>query len=95
MGYVATAGKLYPFQEKIAVDSKQTDEPTTLWNHIKLGSQHLDEWNDLFSNDGTHHTTFQIIRFFFFINYAKLSNISYCSVEKKKEYIKMDTNFAK
>lgn len=56
-GYVAVDEKLHPFTEKISADSKQTDEATTLWNQIKLGSSHLDEWNDLFSNDGGHHTT--------------------------------------
>lgn len=57
MGYVASADKLRPFQEKIPFDSKETDERTILWNNIKLGSSHLDEWNDLFSNDSAHHTT--------------------------------------
>ncbi|XP_055315629.1 uncharacterized protein LOC129575714 [Sitodiplosis mosellana] len=57
MGYVATADKLRPFQEKISADSKQIDETTTLWNYIKLGSPHLDEWNDLFFDEYGHHTS--------------------------------------
>lgn len=57
MGYIATADKLHPFQEKISTETMQTDESTVLWNYIKLGSQHLDEWNDLFSTDNAHHTT--------------------------------------
>lgn len=57
LGYIATGDKLHPFHEKISTESKQIDEPTTLWNYIKLGSQHLNDWNDLFANDSGHYTT--------------------------------------
>lgn len=68
-GYSSVAGKLHTFQEKIsinntdgesAVSNKSTDDNTqaVLWNHIKLGSQHLDEWSELFSvNNADLHTT--------------------------------------
>lgn len=67
-GYLSAAGKLHTFEEKIATN-KNDDEindsnrpadklQSVLWNHIKLGSQHLDEWADLFSMNSTDlHTT--------------------------------------
>lgn len=68
IGYSSAAGKLYPLQEKIPIDANDGDPhdantladktQSVLWNHIKLGSQHLDEWSELFSqNNADLHTT--------------------------------------
>lgn len=67
-GYSSAAGKLYPLEEKIPINTNDGDTvdvnkladktQSVLWNHIKLGSQHLDEWSDLFStNNADLHTT--------------------------------------
>lgn len=67
-GYLSAAGKLHAFQEKIPTNTndgntidvnKPADKSQlVLWNQIKLGSQHLDEWSDLFSmNNAELHTT--------------------------------------
>lgn len=59
IGYVNAVDKLVPFQEKLSADSKQTDVQTVLWEKIKLASSHLQEWDDLFTDDNSeHHTTF-------------------------------------
>lgn len=64
-GYSHAAGELHIFDEKIPTN-KNDDETTdtadklqsVLWDQIKLGSQHLDDWNGLFSMDNTElHTT--------------------------------------
>lgn len=62
-GYLSVAGKLFTFQEKIPTntnDDNTTDKSqSVLWDQIKLGSQHLDEWSDLFSmNNVDLHKTF-------------------------------------
>lgn len=68
-GYSSAGGKLYPLQEKIpintndgnTVDANRLADKTqsVLWNHIKLGSEHLDKWSNLFStNNADLHTTF-------------------------------------
>ncbi|XP_031617776.1 uncharacterized protein LOC116337392 [Contarinia nasturtii] len=51
VGYVATADKLHPFEEKISTESKPADVSSILWNNIKLSSSHLNDWDDLFFND--------------------------------------------
>lgn len=58
MGYVSGVDKLHSFQKKISIESKQTENTAMLWDYVKLGSQHVDEWNDLFINDNAHHKTF-------------------------------------
>lgn len=66
-GYLSAAGKLHTFQEKIPInangESTDSNKPTDntqamLWNQVKLGSQHLDEWSELFAeNNNDFHTT--------------------------------------
>lgn len=67
-GYLSAAGKVHTFDEKIPTNKNddETTEPNrssdklqpVLWNHIKFGSQHLDEWGELFLMDSTDlHTT--------------------------------------
>lgn len=58
MGYASGVDKLHPFQKKISFDSKQTENTSLLWDYVKLGSKHLDEWKDLFTNDNAHRKTF-------------------------------------
>lgn len=68
-GYLSAAGKLFPFEEKIPtitnddemIDSNESATEkiqSVLWNQIKSGSQHLDDWSELFSiNNSNLHTT--------------------------------------
>lgn len=68
-GYLSAAGELFTFQEKIPINTNDVEMidsnesaadnvQTVLWNQMKLGSQHLDEWSDLFSMNNTDlHTT--------------------------------------
>lgn len=63
MGYVGASDGLHTFQEKIPIESKQSTVKSILWDRIKLGSPHLNEWHDLFFGDhqhenSEHHTTF-------------------------------------
>lgn len=58
MGYVDAVDKLHPFQEKLPVETKQTDVQSMLWEKIKLASPHLNEWNSLFKNERSEHHTF-------------------------------------
>lgn len=48
---------IYPFEEECSINSNNSTQ--VLWNQIKLSSQYIDVWSDLFSaNPGKHRTTF-------------------------------------
>lgn len=58
-GYTNTGHELKTFEEKIPQDSKAKEKiEATLWENMKLASNHISEWDALFSDESeTHQNT--------------------------------------
>lgn len=59
-GYTNNGHELKTFEENIPQDPRAKEKITAIiWENMKLASNHMSQWDDLFSDESqTHHNTF-------------------------------------